>query len=525
MGTHWIFHSPYSAPCSEQPAPRPYQGVRVKEPVKELLRRKRGNLTNTKPTTATAVVVPHPTLSTYPQIGHSGFMEVGSSGPELSASEDGAICTGWIAQPSGAPLQPMSHWTACPDYLPQDPSMSAYTADMYVQPVGPSYAVVGPPSVLTYTHAPLFTNFGTRNASPMALAQADLSESSVTYFPWAQSLATLPAPAMQCPPGVAAFPPAQLVPLPITVPEPDPQRLDQARATIGSLPIEKLLQEDEDKDTILHIYVAKEMREYAYAAAEKMRELHRIDTKEHHGKTPLLVAVTANEPYIVHDLIGLGADVNAVDDRGQTALHLAATYGYLEVIQVILSSATAVNLEMLDFEGHTPLHCAVLTHNAMHREVQHDLTISMETVKDVESHLVKVMDCIKLLVQAGACVTSQDIKSNKSVLHLTVQEGNYRLLKFFLDLSIGMSEDFINMKAHGNSALHMAAGLRNEVYQEEIVKLLLCHGAEPSIRNLDNDQPIHLVQPGEEGDRIRQLLRRGKTFLSASHRSSTCQET
>lgn len=51
-------------------------------------------------------------------------------------------------------------------------------------------------------------------------------------------------------------------------------------------------------------------------------------------QTALLVAVTANHPYIAHDLIMLGADINMVDDKGQTALHLAATYGFLEVIQV-----------------------------------------------------------------------------------------------------------------------------------------------------------------------------------------------
>lgn len=51
-------------------------------------------------------------------------------------------------------------------------------------------------------------------------------------------------------------------------------------------------------------------------------------------QTPLLVAVTARQPAIVHDLIQAGADVNAVDNKGQSALHLAATYGYAQVLQV-----------------------------------------------------------------------------------------------------------------------------------------------------------------------------------------------
>ncbi|XP_043935006.1 NF-kappa-B inhibitor delta-like isoform X1 [Protopterus annectens] len=63
------------------------------------------------------------------------------------------------------------------------------------------------------------------------------------------------------------------------------------------------------------------------------------------------------------------------------------------------------------------------------------------------------------------------------------------------------SYDFVNMKAHGNTALHMAAALRNEINQEEIVKLLLKHGADPSIKNLENEQAIHLVQQGEDGSK------------------------
>lgn len=39
------------------------------------------------------------------------------------------------------------------------------------------------------------------------------------------------------------------MPLPISVPEAAPQELEDARRVIGTLPIEKLLLEDEDNDT------------------------------------------------------------------------------------------------------------------------------------------------------------------------------------------------------------------------------------------------------------------------------------
>lgn len=91
-------------------------------------------------------------------------------------------------------------------------------------------------------------------------------------------------------------------------------------------------------------------------------------------QTALLVAVTANQPEIVQDLLSLEADINACDVNGQTALHLAAHYGFPVVLQVrkdpgvichesaeltnsvwfsqaILSNRPAVNLEARNFEG------------------------------------------------------------------------------------------------------------------------------------------------------------------------------
>ncbi|NXO24055.1 IKBD inhibitor, partial [Cisticola juncidis] len=299
------------------------------------------------------------------------------------------------------------------------------------------------------------------------------------------------------------------VPVPVSIPEPAPQELEDARRAIGALPIEKLLLEDEDNDTILHIYAAKGLRAHTLAAAERMKALRRLDAKEHRGKTPLLVAVTARQAAIVHDLIQAGADLSAVDNKGQSALHLAATYGYAQVLQVILSLGFPLDLEMKDFEGHTPLHCAVLAHNALLRD-QGRQALPEQQHRELQQQCRELESCIHLLVQTGASIYSRDVKSNKTVLHYTVQDGNISLLRYFLELNAFKSKDFVNNKAHGNTALHMAAALPGEKNQQEIIQLLLEHGADPSIRNLDNDQPIHMAPPGKAGDQVRHLLKRGK---------------
>lgn len=95
--------------------------------------------------------------------GPSGFPGSSQSALNESAVDVGALCPGWVAQPSStATFQPLGHW-APPEYFQHEQSIStlpSLTSDMYVQPVCPSYAVVGPSSVLTLAHAPLFTNLG-----------------------------------------------------------------------------------------------------------------------------------------------------------------------------------------------------------------------------------------------------------------------------------------------------------------------------------------------------------------------------
>lgn len=80
---------------------------------------------------------------------------------EVSAStvtEEGTLCAGWLSQPAPATLQPLAPWTPYTEYVSHEAVSCPYSADMYVQPVCPSYTVVGPSSVLTYASPPLITN-------------------------------------------------------------------------------------------------------------------------------------------------------------------------------------------------------------------------------------------------------------------------------------------------------------------------------------------------------------------------------
>uniref|UniRef100_A0A4W5QDU8 OCA domain-containing protein n=1 Tax=Hucho hucho TaxID=62062 RepID=A0A4W5QDU8_9TELE len=246
--THFkLIHA--ESPSSGLPDEKPYQGVRVRDPVKELLRRKRGlHLHNAKTVPPRAVGVTNNNLPSYAHLGTSGFEVTSSLSNDSSAVNDVGLCAGWTAQPAATALQPMNHWSN-PEYLQQhDPTTTTsttlpLTTDMYM---------VGPFSMLTYTHTPLFTNFGTLAPMSTALPQVDIQDSVLTYIPWAQPLTTIPTSGVQFASHPATLAGSQLLPMSMpvtpTMPQQDPQPLEQSPAGAEEPnPLEKLL-EDQDQD-------------------------------------------------------------------------------------------------------------------------------------------------------------------------------------------------------------------------------------------------------------------------------------
>lgn len=54
----------------------------------------------------------------------------------------------------------------------------------------------------------------------------------------------------------------------------------------------------------------------------------------------------------------------------------------------------------------------------------------------------------------------------------------------------------------GNTALHIVSSLQNYRNQVEAVKLLVRNGADPGMRNLENELPCQLVPEGSVGEKV-----------------------
>ncbi|XP_067849188.1 NF-kappa-B inhibitor zeta isoform X2 [Heptranchias perlo] len=295
-------------------------------------------------------------------------------------------------------------------------------------------------------------------------------------------------------------------------------QLEQEEKKLSHLTQEQLLAKDSDGDTLLHIAVAQGRRALAYVLGKKMAAINMLDVKEHNGQSALQVAVAANQHLIVQDLVSLGAQVNTSDRWGRTPLHVIAEKGHVQVLVAIEKGLALncqhLNLEVTNFDGMTALHCAVLAQNSVLHELQnkiHQQPLSVE-VQELAVKNRSLLDTVKTFLQMGASIETRDRKSGRTPLHLAAEEANVELLRHFLEQPTSLN--VVNAKAYnGNTALHVAAGMQDRVCQVNAVRLLMRKGADPSARNLENEQPVHLVPDGARGDEVKRILK-GKAVQS-----------
>ncbi|NXI05320.1 IKBZ inhibitor, partial [Pachycephala philippinensis] len=145
-------------------------------------------------------------------------------------------------------------------------------------------------------------------------------------------------------------------------------QLHREESLLRNIPAEKLLAPDENGNRLLHKAVAQGRRALTFALAQRFASLNKIDEKDAEERTALHLAAEKNQHLMVSDLISLGASVNEQDSSGKTPLHLCAENGYLRVLQVLKNckdSGVCVEVDVPDHYGLTPLHCAALAHTVL----------------------------------------------------------------------------------------------------------------------------------------------------------------
>ncbi|XP_030266082.1 NF-kappa-B inhibitor zeta [Sparus aurata] len=287
-------------------------------------------------------------------------------------------------------------------------------------------------------------------------------------------------------------------------------QIQQATRRVGGMSPELLNAQDGDGDTCLHIAVAQGKRALAYVLATNMARCGSLDTKEHNGQTALQIAAAANQHLIVQDLLTHGAQINTRDLWGRSPLHVCAEKGHFLSLQSIwktlMKSGQPIDVEMLNYDGLTPLHAAVMSHNSVVKELRHLENPCLYMTKEMVQRKQTYVECIKILLLMGASIGSKDLKSGRTCLHMAAEEANVELFNILLDQPTSLS--IVNVKTFsGNTALHVVSSLQNHKSQVEAVKLLMRKGADPGTRNFENELPSQLTPEGLTGEKVRQILK------------------
>ncbi|KAL3473866.1 ankyrin repeat-containing domain protein [Aspergillus californicus] len=180
-------------------------------------------------------------------------------------------------------------------------------------------------------------------------------------------------------------------------------------------------------------------------------------------------ALCAEQAETVKYFLALGYSIDTVNEKGQTALHLAAkpSVGARPLIRSLLD--LGADLEAVDLNGDTPLLYAC-------REYCNDQ-----------------WDKIRMLVEVGANVNAKN-KDDCTPLLLALRrmntETSLNITKFLLDN--GASTDVKDR--HGSGPLHIASDLgKEDPLGDQFIAVLYDRGADVHLRNDIGRTPLHTV--------------------------------
>ncbi|CAG8941374.1 unnamed protein product [Penicillium salamii] len=226
--------------------------------------------------------------------------------------------------------------------------------------------------------------------------------------------------------------------------------------------------------------------------------LHQI--KNFHGKNslqqtrnvlPIHIAASFDLGSLLCDILDRGADIEAPDSRGQTALHVAVGNGFHASAGLLLAKGANINSrEFID--GWTPLHLAAWKGH----ESVIDLLLQSGSSSIVKNdrhgqtalHLAALygnVSILERLLSNGFDAKTRDSKM-WNVLHIVAWIGNEEMMKFLLDKS--KLEVGVNTKGkRGLTPLHCAAGQGHM----KLTSLLLKERANENAVTSDGWTPLH----------------------------------
>ncbi|XP_014231263.2 ankyrin-1-like [Trichogramma pretiosum] len=254
----------------------------------------------------------------------------------------------------------------------------------------------------------------------------------------------------------------------------------------GSMEIIKLLLKsgadpnsaNKDGSTILHRF-REELRrgDRLVTVGEMLFDLShekfhpvQVDARDKKGNTPLHMALGRNFRVKAEFLLRRGANPNLANAEGLTPLHVVSERViYYDAMELIFKISDELNqrveVNARDKKGNTPLHLALQSSSSK--------------------------ELAELLLRRGANLNLAN-EEGLTALHLICKSLRYYdLTKMILELidEKHRSAQVNSRDQMGNTPLHFASGAFGD---NEVIELLLRHGADPNAANAEGLTPLHM---------------------------------
>ena len=220
--------------------------------------------------------------------------------------------------------------------------------------------------------------------------------------------------------------------------------------------------------------------------------------------------------------LGIVRDINFMDDTGATALHKAASGGYNNIVQLLLSKGASI--EATDKDNHSPLHLAAWNGHISTMELllskgasiakRASIAVMMHD-NDTPLHCAAWYghtSTVELLLSKGTSIEATD-KYNDTPLHSAARRGNNSTVELLL--SKGASIEAMN--SFNDTPLHCAA----QDSHTSTVELLLSKGASIEATNNFNDTPLHLATWYGHTSTVELLLSKGASIEAMNKDNNT----
>jgi len=235
-------------------------------------------------------------------------------------------------------------------------------------------------------------------------------------------------------------------------------------------------------------------------------------TCNEYSGTALIRAVKANNIALVTLLLDNGAELNAKDFFGHTALYNAAICGGNEIAQLLFEHGSEIDLVSALFLGledkielyffnHTIEEKQKTLSDILRKVIHENNIILIKRILDTgflieDSAFFELLeiqylniDIVKLFLEKGANIKVKDIHGN-TALHISAKRENAELMEFLLHQ--GINPDSKNEE--GYTALHLT--LINSPRYGDIrrkINLLINYGADISLKDKKRNSVFHLL--------------------------------